>query len=172
MSTNKKNFSLLMENTPGVLSRIAGLFTRRGFNIDSITAGVTDDPHLTRMTIATHGDDEVINQIVKQLAKLEEVIQIRELKDECSVIRELILVRVAVNEQERAQVISMAEVFRAKVVDIAEDNVIFELTGDHQKIEAFLKLLGSSRIQKVARTGAAGLPRGMFNSDETEIYNR
>ena len=169
---DKKAFSLLVENTPGVLSRIAGLFTRRGFNIDSITAGVTDDPHLTRMTIVTHGEDEVINQIVKQLAKLEEVIQIRELKPECSVIRELILVRVSVNEQERAQVISMAEVFRARVVDIAADTVIFELTGDRSKIEAFLRLLGPSRIQKVAKTGVTGLTRGMFGSHEAEIYNR
>lgn len=169
---DKKTFSILVENTPGVLSRIAGLFTRRGFNIDSITAGVTDDPHLTRMTIVTHGEDEVINQIIKQLAKLEEVIQIRELKPECSVIRELILVRVSVNEQERAQVISMAEVFRARVVDIAADTVIFELTGDSSKIEAFLRLLGPSRIQKVAKTGVTGLTRGMFGSGEVEIYNR
>ena len=169
---DRKTFSLLVENTPGVLSRVAGLFTRRGFNIDSITAGVTDDPHLTRMTIATHGEDEVISQIVKQLAKLEEVIQIRELKPECSVVRELILVRVNVSEQERAQVISMAEVFRARVVDIATDNVIFELTGDSSKIEAFLRLLGPSRIQKVAKTGVTGLTRGMFGSDEAEIYNR
>ena len=169
---NEKTFSLLMENAPGVLSRIAGLFTRRGFNIDSITAGVTDDPHLTRMTIVTHGEDEVISQIVKQLAKLEEVIQIRELKPECSVIRELILVRVSVSAEERAQVISMADVFRAKVVDIAEDSIIFELTGDSKKIEAFLRLLGSSRIQKVAKTGVTGLTRGMFGSDEAEIYNR
>lgn len=169
---DKKTFSLLVENTPGVLSRMAGLFTRRGFNIDSITAGVTDDPHLTRATIVTHGEDEIINQIVKQLAKLEEVIQIRELKPECSVIRELILVRVGVSEQERAQVISMAEVFRARVVDISTDTVIFELTGDSAKIEAFLRLLGPSRIQKVAKTGVTGLTRGMFGSDEAEIYNR
>ena len=169
---NKKAFSLLVENTPGVLSRVAGLFTRRSFNIESITAGVTDDPHLTRMTIVTSGEDEVISQIVKQLAKLEEVIQIRELKPECSVLRELILVRVAVNAQERAQVISMAEVFRARVVDIAEETVIFELTGDSQKIEAFLRLLGPARIQKVAKTGVTGLTRGMFGSHEAEIYNR
>lgn len=169
---NKKTFSLLMENNPGVLSRIAGLFTRRGFNIDSITAGVTDDPTLTRMTIATHGEDEVINQIVKQLAKLEEIIQIRELKPEYSVIRELILVSVRANENERAQIISMADVFRAKVVDIAENTLIFELTGDKVKIDAFLRLLGEERIQKVAKTGVTGLTRGMFNSEEVEIYNR
>lgn len=169
---DKKVFSLLVENTPGLLSRVAGLFTRRGFNIDSITAGVTDDNHLTRVTIITHGEDEVISQIVKQLAKLEEVIQIRELKPECSVIRELILVQVGVSEKERAEVISMAEVFRAKVVDISKDTVIFELTGDSQKIEAFLRLLGPSRIQKVAKTGVTGLTRGMFGSDEAEIYNR
>lgn len=169
---NKKTFSLLVENTPGVLSRVAGLFTRRSFNIESITAGVTDDDHLTRMTIVTSGEDEEMSQIVKQLAKLEEVIQIRELKPECSVVRELILVRVGVGEAERAQIISMADVFRAKVVDIAEDAVIFELTGDSQKIEAFLRLLGPSRIQKVAKTGVTGLTRGMYKSDEAEIYNR
>lgn len=169
---NKKTFSLLMENNPGVLSRIAGLFTRRGFNIDSITAGVTDDPTLTRMTIATHGEDEVINQIVKQLAKLEEIIQIRELKPEYSVIRELILVSVRAAETERAQIISMADVFRAKVVDISADHLIFELTGDKGKIDAFLQLLGENRIQKVAKTGVTGLTRGMFNSEEVEIYNR
>ena len=169
---NNKTFSILVENTPGVLSRIAGLFSRRAFNIDSITAGVTDDPHLTRMTIATHGDDETIDQIIKQLAKLEDVIQIRELDSNTSVIRELILVRATVTEEERPSVISMADIFRAKVVDISEDSIIFELTGDKNKTEAFLKLLGSKRIQKVAKTGVTGLTRGMFAGDDTEIYNR
>lgn len=169
---NNKTFSLLLENKPGVLSRIAGLFTRRGFNIDSITAGVTDDPNLHRMTIATHGEDEVISQIVNQLSKLEEVIQIRELLPEASVIRELILVSVKASEEERAQIISMANVFRAKVVDISMDTLIFELTGDKQKIDAFLRLLGHDRIQKVAKTGVTGLTRGMFKSSEAEIYNR
>lgn len=169
---SKKTFSLLLENTPGVLSRIAGLFSRRGFNIDSVTAGVTDNPHLTRMTIATHGDDEIIEQIEKQLAKLEDVIQIRELKPECSVIRELILVQCEVTEEERPSVISMADIFRAKVVDIAEENIIFELTGNSEKIEAFLRMLGPKRIKKVAKTGLTGLTRGIIDGTEIEVYNR
>lgn len=173
VTMTKKTLSLLVDNTPGLLSRVAGLFTRRAFNIESITAGTTDDEKLTRMTIVAQAESEAeMQQVVKQLAKLENVIQIRELTPETSVIRELVLVRAKASEEERAGVISMADVFRAKVVDISGDDITFELTGHTSKIEAFMKLLGKERIRKVARTGAIGLNRGMLEENAAELYNR
>lgn len=169
---NKKIFSLLVENNAGVVYRITGLFSRRSFKIDSITGGETDNPKLSRITIATHGDEEILVQIARQLAKLEEVIQIRVLEPSNSIIRNLVLIRATVAEEERAQIISMADVFRAKVVDIAKDSLTFELTGDDDKVSAFMRLLGEERVTKVAKTGVTGLTRGMFDASEVEIYNR
>ncbi|MCI9138951.1 acetolactate synthase small subunit [bacterium 1XD42-8] len=156
----KKVFQLLVDNTSGVLSRISGLFSRRGYNIESITAGVTADPRFTRITIVTSGDDVVLEQIEKQVAKLVDVRNIKELKPEASVYRELILLKIKAGDTERQGVISIADIFRAKIIDIAKDSLIIELTGNQTKIEAFIGLLEGYTILELARTGIAGLTRG------------
>lgn len=156
----KKVFQLLVDNTSGVLSRISGLFSRRGYNIESITAGVTADPRFTRITIVASGDDEILDQIEKQVAKLVDVRDIRELKPDDSVYRELIMVKVSATPEQRPGVIALTDVFRAKVVDIASDSMIIELTGNQSKIDAFLNLLSDYEILELARTGIAGLVRG------------
>ena len=120
----KKVFQLLTDNTSGVLSRIAGLFSRRGYNIESITAGVTADPKYTRITIVTMGDNEILDQIEKQVAKLVDVRDVKELKPEESVYRELALIKVRANAQERQGVIAIADIFRAKIIDVAPESLI------------------------------------------------
>ena len=159
----KKVFQLLVDNTSGVLSRISGLFSRRGYNIDSITAGLTADPRFTRITIVTSGDDEILDQIEKQVAKLVDVRDIKELKPENSVYRELAMIKVKAGSDQRQGVISIADIFRAKIVDVASDSLIIELTGDQNKIDAFINLLEGYEILELARTGIAGLGRGTEN---------
>ncbi len=157
----KKVFQLLVNNTSGVLSRISGLFARRGYNVESITAGVTSDSRITRITIVASGDDEILEQIEKQVAKLEDVRNIKELKPEKSVYRELIMVKVRATAEQRQGVISVADIFRAKIIDIAPESLMIELTGNQQKIDAFIGLLEGYEILELARTGIAGLGRGM-----------
>lgn len=156
----KMVLSLLVDNTAGVLSRVAGLFSRRGYNIDSLTVGITENPKYSRMTVAVHGDDRILSQIEKQLLKLEDVKAITELKDGESVCRELVLVRVKTSLEERQQVISLADVFRANVVDVASESVMIEITGNVNKIEAFISLLDGFQIIEMVRTGLTGLVRG------------
>ncbi|MBP9997102.1 MAG: acetolactate synthase small subunit [Lachnospiraceae bacterium] len=156
----RKVFQLLVENNSGVLSRISGLFSRRGYNIESITAGDTADPNITRITIVATGDDEVLAQIEKQVAKLVDVRDIRELKPDVSVYRELALIKVRVEAKDRPELISLTDVFRANVVDVAKDGLIIEITGNQGKINAFLKLIDGYEILEIARTGIAGLRRG------------
>ncbi len=159
----KKVFQLLVDNTSGVLSRISGLFSRRGYNIESITAGLTADPRFTRITIVASGDDEILDQIEKQVAKLVDVRDIKELAPENSVYRELALIKVRTNSEQRQGVISVADIFRAKIIDVASDSLIVELTGDQAKIDAFINLLEGYEILELARTGIAGLGRGTEN---------
>ena len=154
-------YSLLVDNTPGVLSRISGLFSRRGYSIDSITAGVTADPRFTRITIVASGDELILSQIEKQVRKLEDVIEIKVLKEGESVYRELIMVKVRANAAQRAEIIAVADIFRAKVVDVEKESLILELTGSQSKLEAFLDLLDGYEILELARTGITGLKRGI-----------
>ena len=151
---------MLVHNSAGVTSRIAGLFSRRGYNMDSITGGVTENPDITRVTVVVHGEEAVLEQVTKQLSKLEDVIEIEELEPGTSVCRELILVRVAVNEIQRPEVVSVADIFRANVVDVAKNSLMIELTGDASKLDAFLELLTGYEILGIARTGLTGLCRG------------
>lgn len=153
-------FSLLVENTSGVLSRIAGLFTRRGYNIDSITAGVTADDRYSRITVVVVEDEVVLEQIEKQLAKLEEVIDIKELKAGASVCRELVMIKVTVKPETRQEIISIADIFKAKIMDVSNEALVIELTGNLDKVDAFIKLLEPYGILELARTGATGLSRG------------
>lgn len=153
--------SILVDNTAGVLSRISGLFSRRGYNIDSLTVGETADPKFSRMTVVCSGDDLVLEQITKQLNKLVDVRDIKILEPDYSVIRELILVKVRVSPAKRHGVISIADIFRAKVVDVSADSMVLELTGTKSKLEAFVELLsGDNEILEIARTGISGLSRG------------
>ena len=160
---HRKVLQLLVDKTSGVLSRISGLFSRRGYNIESITAGVTADPRYTRITIVTSGDDEILDQIEKQVAKLVDVRDIKELRPGESVYRELALIKVKVSADRRQGVISVVDIFRAKIVDVSKDSLIIELTGNQDKIEAFIDLLDGYEILELARTGIAGLGRGIEN---------
>ena len=159
----KKVFQILVDNTSGVLSRIAGLFSRRGYNIESITAGVTADPRYTRITIVTSGDDEILDQIEKQVAKLVDVRDVKELKPGESVYRELALIKVRATAKERLGVIAIADIFRAEVKDTSSESLMIELTGNSNKIDAFIDLLGGYEILELARTGIVGLGRGTDN---------
>ena len=161
----KMVLSLLVDNTSGVLSRVSGLFSRRGYNIDSLSVGITEDPKYSRMTVAVRGDDRILSQIEKQLLKLEDVRSIIELKDGESVCRELLLVRVKTSLEERQQVIALTDVFRAKVVDVTVDSVMIETTGNVNKIEAFISLLDGFHIVEMVRTGLTGLVRGNAKLD-------
>ena len=149
----RRVLSMLVDNTSGVLSRVAGLFSRRGYNIDSLTVGETADPRYSRMTVVVRGDELILDQITKQLAKLIDVVDIKTLRDGESVNRELILVKVQ-------DIVSIAEIFRANIVDVGKDSLTVEMTGNQSKIEAFLNLLDSYEILELARTGITGLSRG------------
>lgn len=166
--------SILVDNTAGVLSRISGLFSRRGYNIDSLTVGVTADPRYSRVTVVAEGDQIELEQIQKQLAKLEDVIDIKELKEGDSVCRELIMVKVLANDNTRQAIISVADIFRAKIVDVQKDALIIELTGNQAKVDAFLNLLEGYEILELARTGITGLSRGIADvkmfDEKGEVY--
>ena len=156
----KRILSILVDNTSGVLSRVAGLFSRRGYNIDSITAGVTADQRYSRMTVVCEGDDKMLQQITKQLAKQEDVRDVKVLEQDDSVARELMLVKVAVKPEQRQGALSVADIFRAKVVDVSKDSLIMEMTGSQNKLKAFVELMADYEILELARTGITGLSRG------------
>ncbi len=152
--------SILSENTSGVLSRVAGLFARRRFNIDSITAGTTSDENYSRITIVTSGEGLILDQIENQVAKLEDVISVERLYPDDSVARELVLLRVKANDSNRTAIHSVCDIFRTKVVDITPDSMLIELTGSKRKISAFIELMGGYGIIQMARTGVTALARG------------
>ena len=139
----KKVFQLLVDNTSGVLSRISGLFSRRGYNIETITAGVTADPRITRITIVANGDDEILEQIEKQVSKLVDVRDIRELKPEESVYRELALIKVSVSAEKRQDVIAITNIFRANIIDVGQESLNVEITGNQSKEDACINLLSN-----------------------------
>ena len=158
---NKKVLSVLVDNTSGVLNRVAGLFSRRGYNIDSLTVGVTQDPRYSRMTIVVTGDDDIIEQIIKQIEKLVDVNKVEVLEDNNSVCRELILTKVKTTPEQRQQIMAMTEIFRANIVDVAKESVMIEITGSQSKLSAFLSLLEDYEILELVRTGITGLARGI-----------
>jgi len=160
LSMRRMVLSILVENTAGVLSRVSGLFSRRGYNIDSLTVGVTENPKYSRMTVVVHGDDQILEQIEKQVGKLVDVKEIVELSDGESVCRELILVKIEVTAEKRPQVIAVADIFRAKVVDVATNSMMIELTGNQAKLDAFIGLIEGLKIKELVRTGITGLARG------------
>lgn len=156
----KMVLSLLVDNTAGVLSRVAGMFSRRGYNIDSLTVGESEKPQYSRMTVVVSGDDQILEQIRNQLQKLEDVVDLKELEANDSVCRELILVKVKAEAKDRQAIIAVADIFRAKIVDVATESLMVELTGNQAKIDAFIKLLDGFHILEIVRTGITGLTRG------------
>lgn len=158
--------SIYVENHAGVLSRISGLFSRRMYNIDSLSVGETEDPRVSRMTIVTHADENTFHQIQNQLAKLEDVKHICELKKDTAVLREHILIKV--NSKDSASIMQICQIFRASVVDISRELLTLELTGGPSKINAFINLMEDFEIEGLVRTGVTGLKRGTT----TEMENR
>ena len=157
---NRHVLSVLVENQSGVLSRVSGLFSRRGYNIDSLSVGETEDPKVSRMTIVVRGDDYILEQIKKQLNKLIDVIKIVELDPQQSVFRELAMIKVNTTMETRASIIEIVSIFRANIVDVSNETLTVEMTGDESKIEAFISLMNNYGIVEVARTGLAAIERG------------
>ena len=155
----RHTISVLVENKFGVLTRVAGLFSGRGYNIDSLNVCPTQHPGTSRMTIVTRGDDATLEQIVKQLHKLVEVLDVQDFRDYEYIDRELILVRVTVDSRTRAEVMQIADIFRAKIVDVQSDSLTVEITGNEGKVEKFLELMNSFGVRELTRTGKVALPR-------------
>jgi acetolactate synthase-1/3 small subunit len=156
----KHTLAVLVENRYGVLSRVAGLFARRGYNIDSLAVGVTEDPTISRMTIVVRGDDLVLEQVTKQLNKLIDVIRVTDLGTEDIVERELVLIKVNADVNNRSEIMQIADIFRAKIIDVASKSMIIEVTGDENKIKAIEQLLKPFGIKEMVRTGKIALRRG------------
>jgi acetolactate synthase-1/3 small subunit len=155
----RHTISVLVENKFGALTRIAGLFSGRGYNIDTLNVGPTQDPNTSRMTIVTRGDDATLEQIVKQLNKLVDVLQVLDFRDGEYVDRELVLVKVAVDSETRAEVMQITDIFRAKIVDVQPKSLTIEITGNESKVEKFLELMKTFGINELTRTGKVALPR-------------
>jgi acetolactate synthase-1/3 small subunit len=155
----RHTISVLVENKFGVLTRVAGLFSGRGYNIDTLNVGPTQDPKTSRMTIVTHGDEATLEQIVKQLNKLPDVIQVQDFHEGEYVDRELVLVKVAVDSKSRAEVMQITDIFRAKIVDVQPKTLAIEITGSESKVEKFVSLMDSFGVQEITRTGKIALPR-------------
>ncbi|MCE8427289.1 MAG: acetolactate synthase small subunit [Candidatus Methanoperedens sp.] len=156
----KHTLAILVENKPGVLTRVAGLFSRRGFNIESLAVGVTENADTSRITIVVSGDDHILEQVEKQLNKLIDVIRVSDLPVEESVNRELALIKVGVDSTTRAEVMQIVDIFRAKIVDVGIKSLIIEVTGDESKINAIDQLLRQFGIKELVRTGRIAMNRG------------
>ena len=152
--------SVLVKNSSGVLSRVSGLFSRRGYNIDSLTVGRTEKKSISRMTIALTGDKDVLEQVIKQLNKLEDVIRVINLKVNSSVYRELVLIKVRADAEKRASINEIVKIFRCKIIDLSVETLTIELTGDERKISALIKLMEEYGIEELVRTGVTALERG------------
>lgn len=153
--------SILMENEAGALSRVAGLFSARGYNIESLTVAVTEDPSLSRMTLVTRGSDEIIEQIIKQLNKLIDVVKLFDLTEGVHIERELMMIKVkASSGAQREEVKRMADIFRGNIIDVSDCTYTIELTGDSNKLDAFVETLKSTDILETVRTGVSGISRG------------
>jgi acetolactate synthase-1/3 small subunit len=160
LSGRKHVLSILVENRPGVLARVAGLFSRRGFNIDTLAVGPTDDPNISRITLTLDGAVHPIDQVTKQLHKLINVLKIRDMEPQDTVTREMALFKVSAAVENRAEIVQYAEIFRAKIVDVSRRALIVEVTGSHDKIEAFESMLRPHGLLEMVRTGEVALARG------------
>ena len=155
----RHTISVLVENKFGVLTRVAGLFSGRGYNIDSLNVAPTHDSTASRMTIVTHGDESTLEQIVKQLNKLPDVLKVQDFREGEYVDRELVLVKVGVDSKSRAEVMQITDIFRAKIVDVQPASLTIEITGNESKVEKFIGLMATFGISDLTRTGKAALPR-------------
>ena len=156
----KSTLAVLVVNKPGVLARISGLLSRRVFNIESITAGYTEQPDVTRITLDVNGDTQILDQVMKQLSKLIDVIKIVEIKSEVSVDRELALIKVRAESSRRSEIVNLVSVFRANIIDVSRETMIIEILGDERKISAFCEVLQEFGVVEIVRTGKVVLSRG------------
>ncbi len=161
----RHTISLFVDNESGVLSRVAGLFSARGFNIESLNVAETLDPDTSRITLVTTGDDFIIEQVIKRFNNMVNVIWVDDLTEETRVEREMILIRVEAKENTRAEILRMADIFRAKVVDVGLESYMLELTGDKEKVNAFMELLEPMGVKEIARTGTVAMKRDAKNTD-------
>ena len=152
--------SLLMENESGALSRVSGLFSARGFNIESLTVAPTEDPTVSRMTLVTSGSDEIIEQITKHLNKLVEVIKVVDLHESVHIERELMLIKISADGDSREEIKRLVDIFRGRIIDVTDITYIVEMTGDGEKLDAFIRTLDPKKILEVVRTGVSGIARG------------
>jgi acetolactate synthase I/III small subunit len=157
----KHTIAVIVENKSGVLTRIAGLFSRRAFNIDSLSVGATDNPDYSRMTLTVKGGEEVLEQVIKQLSKLINVIRVSELNPAESVERELAIIKVNADRENRSEIMQVADIFRAKIIDVSARSMIIEITGDEEKINAIVQLLRQYGVKEMARTGKVSIARGL-----------
>jgi len=164
----KHTISVLVENHFGVLARVSGMFSARGYNIDSLCVGETEDPTASRMTVVVRGDDRVLEQIVKQLNKLVEVIEVRDLTRESYVERELVMIKVAAEGARRSEITDIANIFRAKVVDISAGAITVEVTGSQGKVQAFIDMMRPFGIRELVRTGRIAIARSNKDKDNGE----
>ncbi len=160
MKENRHIISLLLENESGALSRVAGLFSMRGYNIESLTVAPTNDPTLSRATLVTTGDDRTIEQITKQLNKLVDIVRLVDLTEAAHVAREMMLIKVRATGPQREEIKRLTDIFRSKIIDVTESTYIIELTGDSDKLDAFVKSVGDDLILEVVRSGVTGIARG------------
>ena len=165
----KHTISLLVENKFGVLARIAGLFSARGYNIDSLSVGTTDDPQISRMTIVVKGDHRILEQVEKQLNKLIDVIKVTDYQETPHIERDLALVKITADKNSRSELIQICDIFRAKIVDVAVDSIIIEMTGDGEKIEALLRMVRPFGIKETCRTGIVAMARGSKGISVAEL---
>ena len=157
---SKRVISLWMENQPGALSRVAGLLSARGYNVDSLTVAPTQDPSLSRMTIVTHGDDEIVEQIIKQLNKLIDVLKVLDLTSETTVLREIAFIKIRAVGEERQEVKRISDIFRARIIDMTPTTYVVEVTGTSRKLDALLATLADMSLLEVVRSGVVGISRG------------
>ncbi len=160
----RHTISILVDNEPGVLARIAGLFSARGFNIESLCVGETLDPTMSRITLVTSGDDWIIEQIIKRFNNMINVIKVQDLTEMTHVEREMVLIRVEATSETRAEILRTADIFRARVVDVGPKSYMLELTGDKDKVTAFIELLKPMGIKEIARTGSVAMAREIQNN--------
>ncbi|SEJ58796.1 acetolactate synthase, small subunit [Propionispira arboris] len=172
----KHVLSVLVQNQPGVLVRVASMFSRREFNIDSLSVGVTQSPDFSRITVVVHGDEAIVNQMIKQLEKLLEVVAVQRLDASSAVYRGMTLIKVQASDSNRLDVLKLTELFRAHVIDVQSTTLIFEITGDDEKVSAFMRLLSPYGILEVIRTGLISLERGEHtiyeHCEESEYYGK
>jgi acetolactate synthase-1/3 small subunit len=168
MQDKRHTLVSLVQDEPGVLTRVAGLFRRRGFNIESLSVGHCEQPGLSRMTIVVIGDEAEVEQVTKQLDKLINVVSVSDITREDKVVRELALIKVSASAKTRSEIMQIVDVFRANIVDVAPDSLMIEVTGDEDKIDSLIKMLRDFGMQELARTGRTALTRGVFSREEQQ----